>query len=108
MEQSGNEVFVSIMHIEQYCRLKVIGKDDMAEQYVPVITGKLNEIIPKLIKARSEREDTDYVDPAMWAMMLKRIIDAMGTDDDFIKIDAFEDIAELLKYYHSCLETGNE
>ncbi len=108
MEQLKNEMLTVILHIEKYCTLKVLGINDKAEQFVPAITGMLNRIIPEVIRACEEEKSLKEQDPAIWVFMLKRILDAMGGDDDFVKIDAFEDMAAVLKYYHSCLGTENE
>lgn len=102
------EMLTAVKHIDEYLNLLIIGRHETAEQYVPVITRMLNEIIPHIIKCHGDGEISNQPDPIVWVQLLKNSIDAMEADDDFIIIDAYKDMAEMLKYYLDCMETANE
>ncbi len=108
MEQLKNNIIIVISYIDQYCSLKIIGRNEMADKCIPVITAMLKEIIPEIIKSAEKERLLTEQDPGIWVMLLKNIVDAISGDDDFIKIDMFEYMAEYLKYYLTVLETENE
>ncbi len=107
MEQLRNQVYTTVMHIEEYLSLLIIGRNEMAEQYVPVITRLLNDIIPKIIKYTGNDELSASQDQAIWVQLLKNVIDAMGSNDDFVIIDAYKDMSEMLGYYINSMEIEN-
>ena len=107
MEQLRNQINMVVMYIEEYLSLLIIGRNEMAEQYVPVITQLLNEIIPKIMKSNGDGKLQTSQDPVIWVQLLKNVIDAMGSDDGFMVIDAYKDMAEMLRYYMNNMEIEN-
>ena len=107
MEQLVNQINMVVIHIEEYLSFLIIGRNEMAERYVPVITQFLNEIIPKIMKGNGDGKLQTSQDPVIWVQLLKNVIDAMGSDDGFLVIDAYKDMAEMLKYYMNSMEIEN-
>ena len=107
MEQLRNQVNTAVMHIEEFLSLLIIGRNEMADRYVPVITRLLNDIIPKIIKYTGKDELSASQDSAIWVQLLKNVIDAMESDDGFVIVDAYKDMVEMLRYYLNSMEIEN-
>lgn len=85
--QLKQKIIDAIMYIDQYCKLIMLGKYDLTDRYILVLTTSFSTLIPEIIKTYNEYELLKNEDSYVWVKLLGRILEALSSDDDFRKVD---------------------
>ena len=100
MDGIRREIIKTILKIEQYCRLLLIGKYDVARQYMPELVSSFSTLIPDIIRLYDEEAVLKDLDSSIWLDILNRVMEVIGTEDDFRQIDVLRmEMEECLKEY---------
>ncbi len=109
MDQLRREILAAIMKINQYCDFVILGSYDHADAYIPFLIDEFRLIIPQIIMAYDEIDILKGKNISIWTEMLKRSMEALSSDDDFIKQDILRtEMIECLNAFVECLETNYE
>ena len=94
----------TIAIIDQYCDLLILD-DDNAERYISRLTNAFSVIMPRLVASyEGDDEDSAYM-REYWIDQLKRILDALTSDDTFLKLDILKyETKENLKEFVSMVD----
>lgn len=90
VEDLKRELALTGYKINEYCDLLLLGKTEVADNFVSVVTDALSSVVPKILRAYSEVESLREEDSSIWGFQLKRILSAMSSDDDIKKIDVLK------------------
>lgn len=105
MDRLKKDITNTIIYIDQYCRLIMLGKYDHANELMSALTASFSKIIPQILISYKDIEALQNDDGSVWKLQLGRILEALETDDDFKKLDILMyETKQLLVEYLSYLE----
>lgn len=109
MEQLKRDIYALIMEINQYCDFVLLSKYTHAEEYMVLLIQFMSTVVPQIIKSYDELDILKNLDRMVWAIQLKRILDAMQCDDDYVRIDVLKiEMIDMLQWYLNCVENSDE
>ena len=95
--------------INKYCDLLLLGSVDYADRYILVLSDAFTTVMPKIMSAYSEFDFLKNEDSSIWGIQLKRIFDALNSEDDMLKLDVLKlETVEILVMFLEELRRNHE